>query len=365
MKIIHVVGARPNFMKAAPLLQALAEESIFQNLLVHTGQHYDDNMSAIFFRELHLPAPDLNLEVGSASHAVQTAEIMVRFEQVLQAEKPDLVVVFGDVNSTVACSLVAAKLGIPVAHVEAGLRSFDRTMPEEINRVVTDALSELLFAPSQTAVQNLQREGVATDKVFFVGNLMVDTLLQAVPVARARCVWQRYSLQPGSYAVVTMHRVSNVDDATTLKGLLEMLRTVGSRLPLLFPMHPRTVARLAGAGFTWLEAPPPGLIITEPLGYLDFLSLVSEARLVLSDSGSLQAETTVLGVPCLTMRTNTEWPETMSDGSNQLVGSDPSRILLAADRVLSLPKPKAARPAGWDGMAAGRVKDVLLTWARR
>jgi UDP-N-acetylglucosamine 2-epimerase (non-hydrolysing) len=365
MKIIHVVGARPNFMKIAPLLQSLQAYPHITNYLVHTGQHYDDNMSAIFFRELNLPMPDLNLDVGSGSHAQQTAQIMLRFEPVLTSQRPDLVVVVGDVNSTLASSLVAAKLHVPVAHIEAGLRSFDRSMPEEINRIVTDVLSTLLFTPSRSASRNLLAEGIPEEKIHFVGNLMVDNLLNAVPPAKARKAWERFYLQPGHYAVLTLHRASNVDEPEKLLGLMKAIREIAKLLPVVFPIHPRTASRLQAAGDLHILTASTGLILTEPLGYLDFLSLLSQAKLVLTDSGGIQAETTVLGVPCLTMRQNTEWPETLESGANRLVSPDPDQLMAEVTRILVHPFEQKPRPEGWDGLAAQRVAKVLSDWSPR
>ncbi|HSB03192.1 MAG TPA: UDP-N-acetylglucosamine 2-epimerase (non-hydrolyzing), partial [Anaerolineales bacterium] len=314
MKIVHVVGARPNFMKIAPILREIKNEPAIHNILLHTGQHYDPNLSDVFFDELGLPQPDINLEVGSASHAIQTAQIMERFEPVLLSEKPDLILVVGDVNSTLACSLVAAKLNIPVAHVEAGVRSFDRTMPEEINRIVTDMLSELLFTPSINANNNLLKQGIPAEKIYFVGNVMVDSLLNALQIARDRPILQRWGLMPGGFAVLTLHRASNVDDQETLSQLLAIVTQVSKRLPVIFPVHPRTSRRLSDSGLDNLIQSASDLILCEPLGYLDFLCLMANARVVLTDSGGIQAETTILGVPCLTLRSTTEWPETIDQG---------------------------------------------------
>lgn len=363
MKIIHIVGARPNFMKIAPLLHALEAFPHIQNFLVHTGQHYDDNMSAVFFRELKIPAPDLNLDVGSGSHAEQTAQIMLRFEPVILEHRPDLVVVVGDVNSTLACSLVAAKLLVPVAHIEAGLRSFDRSMPEEINRIVTDVLSSLLFTPSRTATQNLLNEGIPAEIIHFSGNLMVDNLLQAVPSALKRRHWENLSLPANGYALLTLHRVSNVDDAQNLKALIEAIQQISRMLPVVFPVHPRTAARLEQIGLLASLKDSPGLILTQPMGYMDFLSILSQAKLMLTDSGGIQAEATTLGVPCLTMRENTEWPETVESGANRLVGSDPLRLLAEVSGCLATTLTKSRPPEGWDGLASRRVAEVLANWS--
>ena len=359
IKIINIAGARPNFMKIAPLLHAWTAYPEIHNILVHTGQHYDANMSAVFFTDLNLPRPDINLGVGSGSHAQQTAEIMVRFEPLLIAEKPDLVLVVGDVNSTLACSLVAAKLQIPVAHVEAGVRSFDRSMPEELNRVVTDTLSDFLFTPSRFADENLLRQGIPAEKIHFVGNVMVDSLLQAFEFARSRRTWEKWQLVEKGYAILTLHRAANVDDAGTLGRLLQTIGAAAQRLPVIFPVHPRTLRQIAESGLAECIAAYPDLILTEPLGYLDFLCLLGGARLVFTDSGGIQAETTVLGVPCLTLRENTEWPETLTSGANRLVGSDRERILQGMEAVLAVDRPQETAPEGWDGQAARRIITVL------
>jgi UDP-N-acetylglucosamine 2-epimerase (non-hydrolysing) len=359
MKIIHVAGARPNFMKLAPILRETGQHPDIHNILLHTGQHYDARMSDVFFDDLALPRPDINLQVGSASHAEQTAQIMLRFEPVLLAENPDLVLVVGDVNSTLACSLVAAKLGIPVAHVEAGVRSFDRGMPEEINRVVTDSLSDLLLTPSLNANQNLLKQGIDTEKIHFVGNVMVDSLLHALQVARPRQSWTRWGFEPGGYAVLTLHRASNVDDLPTLTGLMETIIAISHRLPVIFPVHPRTANRLQSSPLAAALHASPGLILTEPLGYLDFLCLQGDARFILTDSGGIQSEATILGVPCLTLRWNTEWPETIEQGTNRLVGTQPDKIFHAVDEIFSSQASLPQVPQGWDGQAASRIAAVI------
>ena len=361
-QIMHVVGARPNFMKIAPVIEALAARpGEFQQLLVHTGQHYDANMSDIFFRELALPTPDINLEVGSGSHAQQTAQVMARFEPILLEHKPDWVVVPGDVNSTLACALVAAKLGVKVAHIEAGLRSFDRTMPEEINRLLTDQISDLLFTPSPDADENLQREGIPTAKIHFVGNVMIDTLARLLPKAQERWPALRQNYALDRYLLVTLHRPSNVDDPATLRTLVMALDTIAQECAVLFPVHPRTRKRLADQGLTDAAA---RLQVIEPLGYLDFLALQAHAALVLTDSGGVQEETTYLGVPCLTARPNTERPITISHGTNRLVASTEEALVAAAHNALSQNRPAAAarpRPERWDGRAAERIADVFRT----
>jgi UDP-N-acetylglucosamine 2-epimerase (non-hydrolysing) len=354
--VLHVVGARPNFMKVAPLVASLARWGIPQRL-VHTGQHFDERMSGVFFEELGLPRPDAYLGVGSGSHADQTARVMIAFERALQeiSPRPALVVVPGDVNSTLAAALVAAKAGIPVAHLEAGLRSFDRSMPEEVNRVVADHLSDLLLTPSADADENLRREGIAGERVVRVGNLMIDTLLAHLPRARSLPVPERLGLSRGAYAVVTLHRPSNVDDPAVLRPLLGALARIARELPVVFPVHPRTRATLASPELAGAAA---ALRLVEPQGYLEFLSLTSSARLVLTDSGGLQEETTALGVPCLTLREGTERPITVSEGTNEVVGTDPDRIVAAALRALDGGR-QARCPALWDGAAADRAAEAI------
>jgi UDP-N-acetylglucosamine 2-epimerase (non-hydrolysing) len=358
IKILNIVGARPNFMKMAPIISAIRRRpDKLTQVLVHTGQHYDEAMSASFFRDLEMPPPDINLEIGSGTHAGQTAKVMLAFEPVLIAQKPDWVVVVGDVNSTLACSLVAAKLNIKVAHVEAGLRSFDRTMPEEINRILTDQVADLLLTPSADADANLLREGIAKEKIVRVGNVMIDTLFTQLEKARSSAILDRLSLSPRSFAVLTAHRPANVDDALTLRRIISAIEKVSAELPVIFPAHPRTQARLREFGI----APPPQLKIIEPLGYSDFLKLWSNARLVLTDSGGLQEETTALGIPCLTLRDNTERPITVEQGSNRVVGRSPEQILAAALEVLSADSVRTARiPELWDGHAAERIIEALL-----
>ena len=357
MKIIHVVGARPNFMKVAPVMGALAECGDVSQVLVHTGQHYDANMSRVFFDELGLPTPDVNLEVGSGSHAVQTAQIMMRFEEVVLARNPDLVLVYGDVNSTVAAAVVCAKLRVPIGHVEAGLRSFDRSMPEEINRLLTDQVADLLFTPSADGDQNLLREGVAGEKIHLVGNVMIDTLVRLLPVAASRPVGNGLNADCKDYGLITLHRPSNVDNPTVLKAVMEVLVDVGADLPLLFPVHPRTKARISEFD---MHALNNGRIrLLEPLGYLDFLKLQTGARVVVTDSGGIQEETTYLGVPCITVRENTERPVTVEIGTNVLVGQDMRRLREELGRVLNGEGKRGEIPPLWDGKASERIAQVI------
>jgi UDP-N-acetylglucosamine 2-epimerase (non-hydrolysing) len=346
-------------MKIAPLMDAYATAPEIEPLLVHTGQHYDANMSDLFFRQLGIPEPDLNLEVGSASHAVQTAEIMRAFEPVVLSHRPDAVLVVGDVNSTIACGLVAVKLGIRLVHVEAGLRSFDRDMPEEINRVLTDAISDLLFCTEQSGVDNLRREGIADAKLHLVGNVMIDTLLRHRERAEQSRVLEDLRLADGHYAVLTLHRPSNVDDPVALAKLLDVLDVVLADQPLVFPVHPRTRQKLTQFGLAARVAAQPDLRLVDPVGYLDFLKLMAHARVVLTDSGGIQEETTILGVPCLTLRENTERPVTVELGTNRLVGQQPERILAAYREVMAARGSAARIPPLWDGRAAQRIVEVL------
>jgi UDP-N-acetylglucosamine 2-epimerase (non-hydrolysing) len=357
MKITAVVGARPNFMKMAPILWEIAKRPGVKAFFVHTGQHYDEQMSRMFFRDLHLPRPDVDLEVGSGSHAVQTGEVMKRFEPVLLEQSPDAVVVVGDVNSTLACALTAVKVGIPVAHVEAGLRSFDRTMPEEINRVLTDQISRWLFVTERSGVENLRREGIPDDRIFFVGNVMIDSLLACREQSKRSLVLKTLGLAERSYTVLTLHRPGNVDDPETFGRLMTAVDRIQKELPIVFPVHPRTRKVLNGRH----TGSMPNLRVTDPLGYLDFMQLVANARLVLTDSGGIQEETTVLGVPCLTLRNNTERPVTVAQGTNVLVGLDPDRIIAAGLGALSAPSTAKRIPELWDGQAAQRIVDILTS----
>lgn len=346
MSLLHVVGARPNFAKVAPVFAACAARGLAQKLL-HTGQHYDTNMSQIFLDQLGLPAPDFNLEVGSGSHAEQTARIMLGFERVVLAERPSWVVVYGDVNSTIAAALVSAKLGISVAHVEAGLRSFDRTMPEELNRLLTDQLSSLLLTPSEDADANLLREGLAPERIHRVGNVMIDTLVRMLPRARV------LPATPAPYLLVTLHRPSNVDRPERLEPILDALARLSNRIHILFPVHPRTRARIGQ------RALPPALQLLDPVGYVEFLRLQKDASLVITDSGGVQEETTWLGVPCLTLRDTTERPITETLGTNKVIGSDPARLEREAHAILDGGTAKGQIPPLWDGHAGERIAELL------
>jgi UDP-N-acetylglucosamine 2-epimerase (non-hydrolysing) len=363
MKIINVVGARPNFMKIAPLMAEYRKRGGIQPLLVHTGQHYDEKMSDLFFRDLGIPRPDVNLEVGSASHAVQTAEIMKGFEPVVLEHKPDAVLVVGDVNSTIACGLVAVKLGIKLIHVEAGLRSFDRGMPEEINRVLTDAISDLLFCTESAGVDNLRAEGVAPEKIHMVGHVMIDTLLHHLQRAQQSTIvddLRRQGILNGNpFAVVTLHRPSNVDDPVIFSRILDALEVIQKDMSVLFPVHPRTRKNLANLGLQARIDRLTNIHLLDPVGYLDFLRLQATAKVVLTDSGGIQEETTILKVPCLTLRENTERPVTVTIGSNQIVGTDTQKIITAYKDAISGRWRKPQIPPMWDGHAAERIVDIL------
>lgn len=360
MKIVNVVGARPNFMKIAPLMEAYAVRPEIEPVLVHTGQHYDERMSDLFFRELGIPEPDLNLEVGSGTHAQQTAGIMTAFEEALPGLNADAVLVVGDVNSTIACGLVAAKMGVPLIHVEAGLRSFDRTMPEEINRILTDSISDLLFCTEPSGVENLAREGAPPEKVHLVGNVMIDTLRKQLPRAAGSRVLDDLEIEPNGYALMTLHRPSNVDDPAALRRIVEAVRRIQQDMPVVFPCHPRTRKNLAEMSLGLEEGTLKNLRLIEPVGYFDFLKLMSSARIVLSDSGGVQEETTYLRIPCLTLRENTERPVTLEIGSARLVGSDTERILAAYREVTRLDGSDFQVPELWDGSAAERIADKLV-----
>ena len=354
MTVLHVVGARPNFMKAAPVYRALAKAG-FDQVLVHTGQHYDALMSDVFFQTLEIPAPDESLNVGSGSHAQQTAAIMSKFEPVVLARKPDVVLVYGDVNSTVAAALVCAKLGIRVAHVEAGLRSFDREMPEEINRLVTDQLSDLLFTPSPDGDENLKREGVAAEKIFLVGNVMIDTLVQFLPKAEELFGDLKERLSLDRFGLVTLHRPSNVDDEAVFLPMLQVLDELSRDLPLIFPVHPRTRDRWSQQ----LKQCNPNLRTVEPLGYLEFLALQKHAAVVITDSGGIQEETTYLGTPCLTLRENTERPITITAGTNVLIGRDWKLLREEFARSLNGYRKQSGPIPLWDGHASDRIAEIL------
>lgn len=355
--VFHVFGARPNFIKVAPVYRAIAERGLLQQKLIHTGQHYDAQMSDVFFADLRLPAPDAHLGAGSGSHAEQTAKVMVELEKLCARQTPDLICVVGDVNSTLAAALVAAKAQIRLAHVEAGLRSGDRSMPEEINRIVTDRLADLLLTTSADADENLRREGVEEGRIFFVGNVMIDSLLEFKSKAQSLPTLKKMGLAAGRYAVCTMHRPSNVDEPKIFAGLCEALGEISRTVPVIFPVHPRTRKMLAGGGGGLQRY--PDLRMIEPLGYLEFLSLTSQAALILTDSGGLQEEATALNVPCLTLRENTERPITVSLGTNVVVGTRPERVIEEAQKVLGGRAKQGRIPERWDGRAALRIADIF------
>ena len=356
--VILVVGARPNFMKIAPIHAELAKRGIEQ-ILLHTGQHYDENMSKVFFDDLGMPQPDIYLGIGSGSHATQTAKVMVEFEKVCKENNPSMVVVVGDVNSTVACSMVCAKEWIPCAHVEAGLRSFDREMPEEINRLVTDAIADYLLTPSPDGDENLRNEGVAEDRIKRVGNVMIDSLFNNLERAKASTIHSDLGIEKGNYGVLTLHRPSNVDDKDAFIGILDALEQIGERIPLVFPLHPRTKNRAEQFGLTQRLESIPNIVLTGPAGYLDFVALMAESKIVLTDSGGLQEETTALGIPCLTLRENTERPVTVTEGTNTIVGNDTQVILDAANVVLDNGGKAGRIPELWDGKTAQRIADII------
>ena len=353
-KIIHIVGARPNFMKAAPVYFAIRDQRKFKQLLVHTGQHYDEKMSDIFFRQLGMPKPDINLEIGSASHAVMTARIMIAFEEVVLKEEPDLVLVYGDVNSTIACTMVAAKLGVKVAHVEAGLRSFDRAMPEELNRMLTDSISDYFFTTSQDANELLEKSGIPEDAIHFVGNGMIDTLVRLLPQAEKPAEEDLEIDEELGFALVTLHRPSNVDDAKALGEIIDTLHALSKEMQVVFPIHPRTAERMKELGLN-----TEGLTMCGPLGYLQFLWLQKNAKMVLTDSGGIQEETTYLGVPCLTLRENTERPITVTEGTNILIGRDFDLLRTEIQKVVSGNSKKGKVPDKWEGNAGERTAIIL------
>jgi len=373
MKIILVIGARPNFMKIAPILEALQRHNEsgelpgIEAMLVHTGQHYDRVMSQLFFEDLGMPRPDINLGVGSGTHAQQTGRVMIAFEQVLQQEQPDIVVVVGDINSTMACTIAAKKLDIAVAHVEAGLRSRDMTMPEEINRKVTDSISDYLFTSEPEANANLKAEGIFENRIFFVGNVMIDTLLKHRERAAASPILDKLGLKEGQrtnpYGVVTLHRPSNVDNPEVFREVCDALHAISDRLPLIFPCHPRTQERILDFGIgSFLEgsdSKATGIMLIPPLGYLDFLWLNANARVILTDSGGVQEEATILGIPCLTIRENTERPITVTQGTNQVVGTSKKMILRGFDSAIQNLKRQSGGPDKWDGRAAERIVEIL------
>jgi len=364
-KIIIVAGARPNFMKIAPICERIKEKKSLFPKLVHTGQHYDPKMSKVFFEDLGIPSPDINMEIGSCSHAVQTAKIMEGFEKILISEKPDLTLVVGDVNSTIACALTSVKMGISVGHVEAGLRSFDRSMPEEINRVLTDSISEILFTTEPSGKVNLLKEGIPSGKIFFVGNPMIDSLFEHWETAKKSCILEKMKLNEKEFGLITLHRPSNVDHREKFGGILKGLQQVSKKIPLIFPCHPRTLKNIQlfeingfvnGSG---KGAHHSGITLIEPLGYIDFLKIMGAARIVFTDSGGIQEETTILGVPCLTLRDNTERPITISEGTNKLISSDANSIELESLKVLETPFSHSPKIELWDGKAGKRIVDIL------
>ncbi len=361
MRIVNVVGARPNFMKIAPIYEEMRTVPGISPYLLHTGQHYDHAMSELFFKNLGLPVPDRYLGVGSGGHGAQTGRIMIAFEEAMREFQPDMVLVVGDVNSTIACGLVAVKMGVKLAHVEAGLRSFDRSMPEEINRVLTDQISDYLFTTEASARDNLLREGISADKIHFVGNVMIDTLLRQRNHAAKQPVLAELGLAARTYALVTLHRPSNVDDRVVFTGIIDALGTLSNRLPVLFPVHPRTRQRLTEFELEDDVKNHPNLRLIASLGYLDFLKCMDNARFVITDSGGIQEETTVLGVPCVTARDNTERPVTVSEGTNVVVGRDARRLLDASLRILGGETKVGRCPELWDGRAASRIVRILCT----
>lgn len=364
LKIINIVGARPNFMKIAPLMKAYQAHAEIEPMLVHTGQHYDEKMSDLFFRQLGIPQPNLNLGVGGGTHATQTAAIMTAFEGVVKEHKPDAVLVVGDVNSTVACGMVAVKEGVQLIHVEAGLRSFDRSMPEEINRMLTDSITNWFYCTEDSGKQNLLREGQPESAIFMVGNLMIDCLCEHRAKADQTTILEDMKLTSGNYAVVTMHRPANVDDPESLGKILDILGHIQERLTVVFPVHPRTRKNLSAPALNARLQQMPNIRLVEPIGYLEFLKLTSSAKVVLTDSGGIQEETTILRVPCLTMRDNTERPVTCELGTNQLVGTEPARVIEAFEQVWSGKSKPGSIPPLWDGHAAQRIVNSLLNVLR-
>lgn len=358
---MSIVGARPNFMKIAPIIRALGKQKSMTHVLVHTGQHYDEKMSKSFFRDLGIPKPNINLEVGSGSHAQQTAQIMKRFEPVIKRHKPDLLLVVGDVNSTMACSLVASKLRIPVAHVEAGLRSFDRNMPEETNRLVTDSIADILMTTSKDADEHLIREGIPKNRIFFVGNVMIDTLMNNVKKADKLNLLSKYDIKNKAYALVTLHRPSNVDDKKSLDQIFSAIANIQKNIKILFPVHPRTRKNILKLYSKKQLSSMSHLVLLDPLGYIEFLNLMKNSKFVITDSGGIQEETTVLGVPCLTVRENTERPITITEGSNILVGVGKAKIIAESMKIIKGKAKKGKRPRYWDGKASERIVNKLYS----
>ena len=361
LKIINIVGARPNFMKIAPIMNAYKKYLEIQPLLIHTGQHYDEKMSDLFFRQLEIPEPDVNLEVGSASHAVMTAEIMKRFEPIVLEHKPDAVLVVGDVNSTIACGLVAVKLGVKLIHVEAGLRSFDANMPEEINRILTDRISDILFCTEKSGVDNLLKEGVDASKIHMVGNVMIDTLLHNISKSENSTILNDLDLEKDKYASLTLHRPSNVDNPETFSEILTALEKIQKELKIVFPIHPRTRKRLSEFGLLEKVNKMGNIILVDPLSYLDFLKLMANSKIILSDSGGIQEEAVILKTPCITLRENTERPITVDCGINQTVGTNPAKILEAFEKARNFELKEFVVPDKWDGQAATRIVDLICT----
>lgn len=361
MKIACVVGARPNFMKIAPILEEMKAYPNLKPLLIHTGQHYDYTMSQVFFDELDIPKPDVFLNVGSGTHAVQTAKIMIEFDKVIAEHKPDMVLVVGDVNSTLACSLVSSKLWIPIVHVEAGIRSYDRTMPEEINRVLTDVISDYLMTPTEDANKNLAKEGISQEKVILVGDVMIDTLIKYKDkaISASSGIMQELGLEKASYVIMTLHRPSNVDIKENFAGILEALWEIQKHIKIVFPIHPRTKNRISKFGFSDKVSQMKNLIILEPLGYLKFMGLMINSKFALTDSGGMQTESTVINIPCLTMRENTERPETIREGTNTLVGNDTQTIISESMKILEGKGKKGTYPKIWDGHTARRIAEII------
>ncbi|MBM3212957.1 UDP-N-acetylglucosamine 2-epimerase (non-hydrolyzing) [Candidatus Poribacteria bacterium] len=361
MKIACVVGARPNFMKIAPILEEMKAYPNLKPLLIHTGQHYDYTMSQVFFDELDIPKPDVFLNVGSGTHAVQTAKIMIEFDKVIAEHKPDMVLVVGDVNSTLACSLVSSKLWIPIVHVEAGIRSYDRTMPEEINRVLTDVISDYLMTPTEDANKNLAKEGISQEKVILVGDVMIDTLIKYKDkaISASSGIMQELGLEKASYVIMTLHRPSNVDIKENFAGILEALWEIQKHIKIVFPIHPRTKNRISEFGFSDKVSQMKNLIILEPLGYLKFMGLMINSKFALTDSGGMQTESTVINIPCLTMRENTERPETIREGTNTLVGNDTQTIISESMKILEGKGKKGTYPKIWDGHTARRIAEII------